>query len=80
MNAITFDKSAREFILDTFGKTIDREGFLVEKDNPAQRVLALDGQEIQADRFGGVRKGSEIYIKSDFISLIELFDQLAQKE
>lgn len=80
MNTITFDTSARTFILDTFEKTIDREGFLVEKDNPTQRVLALDGQEIQEDKFGGIRRGSEIYIKSDLSSLIELFDQLVQGE
>lgn len=76
MNSITFDKSARDFILETFNKTIGNEGYIVEKDNPNQRVLTSDGEEIKMEEFAGIKKGSEKYIKSDIVSLIKLSDEL----
>lgn len=79
MNIITFNKSARKFILDTFGKIVGKEGYVVEKSNPTQRVLTQDGEEIYIEEFGGVRGGSEIYIKSDLMSLIQLCDALSKK-
>lgn len=79
MNIITFNKSAREFILDTFSKMVGKEGYVVEKSNPTQRVLTQDGEEIHIEEFGGIRGGSEIYIKSDLMSLIQLCDALSKK-
>lgn len=76
MKVVTFDKSAKNFILDSFNKTTDEEGYVIEKDNPTQRVLTSDGLEIKQEEFGGVKKGSEVYIKSDLISLIKLADDL----
>lgn len=76
---ITFDQSAKDFILKAFDKTVDKEGFVVEKDNPRQRVLAPDGQEVEYKDFAGIKKGSEIFIKSDLISLIHLCDALSER-
>jgi len=76
MRSITFDKSAKEFILKTFNKISDSEGYIVEKDNPNQRVLASDGEEIKMEEFAGIKKGSEKIIKSDLVSLIKLSDEL----
>jgi len=69
---LTFDDSIREVILDVFDKSIDSEDFIVEKDNPNQRVLSEDGQEVNINEFGGLKKGSEIFIKKDLISLMRL--------
>jgi len=69
---LTFDDSVREDVLDIFGKITDEEGFIVEKDNPNQRVLSEDGQEVNINEFGGLKKGSEIFIKKDLISLMRL--------
>jgi len=33
-NVITFDSTAKRFILDIFDIAIDAEGYLVEKNNP----------------------------------------------
>lgn len=77
MKSIIFTKSASEFVLDAFGKTKDIEGYLVEKSNLKQRVLNLDGEEIKIEQFGGIKKGSQIFIKSDLISLMRLCDDLA---
>lgn len=79
MSVITFDKSARKFILESFNKTIAEEGFIVEKSNPQQRVLTPAGEEIRELEFAGVKKGSEVFIKSDLLSIIELSDELQSK-
>ena len=71
---ITFDAASKQEILSFFGKTIDSDGYLIETDNPAQRVITPDGDDITLEEFAGIRKGSEIYIKSDLPSLIELID------
>lgn len=76
MASIKFDASAKDFILDTFDKTTDSEGYIVEKDNPIQRVLTPDGEEIKREELASIRKGSERYIKSDLPSLIKLSDEL----
>jgi hypothetical protein len=67
---ITFDGSARGFVLNAFGKTT-KDGFVVEKKAPSQRVLTPRGEEIPVDEFAGVRKGSVIFVKSDIVSLVE---------
>ena len=69
---ITFDKSATSDILNMFDKTIDKEGYIVEKSNPSQRVLTIDGQEIKTNEFAGIQKGSEVFIKNDIFSLMKL--------
>lgn len=68
---LTFDDSIKEEILDIFEKSIDAEGFIVEKDNPNQRVLSEDGQEVNIKEFGGIKKGF-VFIKKDLISLMRL--------
>ncbi len=75
--SIVFDQSARDFVLEAFDKKIDSDHYLVEKASPNRRVLTKDGEEIRIDQFAGVQKGSEIYIKSDIASLIELCDSLS---
>jgi hypothetical protein len=67
---ITFDASARGFILDSFGKAA-KDGFIVEKSKPSQKVLTPRGEEIPVREFAGVRQGSVIFVKSDIVSLVE---------
>lgn len=73
---VTFDKSVEKDILKLYGKTTDGEGFIVEADNPKQRVLTPKGEEIHINDWGGIYKGSEAFAKSDTISLIELAKKL----
>ena len=68
--ALTFDDSAKEDILDFIDKAVDSEGFIVEKLNHIQRVITFDGEEISKKEFGGVKKGSEVFIKNDIVSLM----------
>lgn len=76
LSELTFDKSAKKDILELFGKTVDTEGFIVEKDKPEQRVLTPKGEEIRIEEWGGIIKGSEEFIKSDAFTLIELAKKL----
>ena len=73
---ITFEKDAKLEILKAFNKTIDDNGYIVESANPAQKVLTIDGEELKLEDFAGIRKGSEIFIKSDLMSIINLVDLL----
>lgn len=68
----TFDDSVKEEILGFFNKTTDSEGFIIERDNPDQKVLSEDGQEVNISEFGGLKKGSEVFIKKDLISLMRI--------
>ncbi|MBI2102438.1 hypothetical protein HYT55_01245 [Candidatus Woesearchaeota archaeon] len=76
LSKITFSESAREDILNLYGKSIDEEGFIVEKENFSQRVLTPQGEEIRLEEWAGIRKGSEAFIKNDIFSLIELAKKL----
>ncbi|MFH1365585.1 MAG: hypothetical protein ABIH28_03310 [archaeon] len=69
---ILFDEQSKETLLEIMKKSVDSEGFIVEKDNPTERVLTKDGEEIKLEEFAGVRKGSEIFIKNDINSILEL--------
>jgi len=67
---ITFDNTVKEQMLELLDKRIDKEGFIIEKDS-GQRVLTPAGEEITLEDFAGVKKGSEIFIKSDISALID---------
>ena len=41
-----------------------------------ERRLLRDGEEIRVEEWGGIRKGSEAFIKNDTFSLIELAKKL----
>ncbi len=71
---ITFEESAKEVILSFFDKTIDSDGFIVEKDT-GQRVITSDGEEITLEEFAGIVKNG-IFIKSNLPSLINALDKL----
>lgn len=66
---ITFDDELTPDVLSAFGKSIDKEGLIVETASGI-RVPAKDGGEIGIAEFGGIIKGSEVYLKSDIASLI----------
>ena len=72
---IIFEKGLRGFVLDAFGKT-SKDGFVVEKSNPEQKVLTPRGEEVPVKEFAGVRKGSVILIKNDIVSLVEAAESM----
>ena len=76
-NAITFDKTSKQAFLSFLGKSVDKEGYIVESQTPTQRVISRHGG-IQLNEFAAICKGSEIFYKSDITSLIELSDALGR--
>ena len=67
---ILFDKGAMDFVLDTFGKSTDTEGFIIAKDNT--RILTPEGREIKKEELSVIIKGSEKFIAGDLTSLMKL--------
>ena len=51
-NTIVFDESSREALLKIMSKGVDSENFIVEIDNPSERVLTKDGVEIKLEEDG----------------------------
>lgn len=72
ISQLTFDEESKKDVLELFGKTIDEEGYIVEMDNLAQKVLTPKGEEIHIDEWAGIVKGSEAFVKSDTFSLMEI--------
>lgn len=75
-NVVTFDPGARDLILDALDKSVDSEGFIVEKQNLSKRVLSTSGEQIKASELGAVKKGSFRFFKKDLPSVISLSDEL----
>jgi len=76
---LTFSKLAKKDIMNIFDKTVNADGCVVEKKDPSQKVLAIDGNELNYDEFAGIKKGSEIFIKSDLNSIVKLADILSSR-
>ena len=72
ISPLTFNKDVKEDILELFGKTIDEEGFIVERENINQKVLTPKGEEIRLEEWAGIIQGSEAFVKSDTFSLMEI--------
>lgn len=67
---LTFDDSASEFVIEAFGKEVDSEGYVIDPQT-GQRVTSPEGEEVKAEEFGGVEKGSTLFLQDDFASLVE---------
>ncbi len=74
MVMITFEESAKKDILSMFDKTVDKEGFIVEKSDTSRRVISFDGKEIRLEEFAGIGKDG-VFIKTDLPSLISALDK-----
>jgi len=69
---IIFGESRKDFILDILGKSVDNEGFIIEKNNPKVRVQTPEGREITKDQLAVIVKGSQKFIAGDLTSLMKL--------
>jgi hypothetical protein len=68
---LLFTEAALPYILEAFGKKIDENGLIIEKAS-GDPVLTPEGDEVEARHFGGIKKGSEIFIKDDLYSIMQL--------
>lgn len=67
--SLTFDESATDFILKSFNKEVDEEGYVVDEEG--NRVTTPEGDKIKKEEFAGVEKGSTLYLSDDFTTLVE---------
>jgi hypothetical protein len=68
---LLFSQQAIPLILEAFGKSINDDGLIIETAT-REPVLTPDGEEMKAADFGGIKRGSEIFIKDDLFSIINL--------
>lgn len=80
MIQFTFNNNlkTKKFILGIFGKDIDDEGYIIERVGK-KRILGFNGQEMTVKEFGGIKNGSEIYVKSDIVSLVRFYEKYLAK-
>ncbi|MFA5157865.1 MAG: hypothetical protein WC451_01565 [Patescibacteria group bacterium] len=70
-NKVLFENNSelKRYLLQLLGKGT-KKGIIVDAQTK-QPALSLNGEEVKIKDFAGIRKGSEIIIKSDIGSLIE---------
>lgn len=68
---LLFSPKALPLILKAFGKSIDESGIIRDVETN-EAVLTPEGDELTKDNFGGIKKGSELFLKQDLLSAIKL--------
>lgn len=66
-----FTERLMPLILEAFGKSINEDGIIIET-STKEPVLTPEGEEIEARKFGGIKKGSEIFFDDNLCSIINL--------
>lgn len=74
MKTIVFDDTTQKFILSIFDKTLDKDGYIIEK-KTKKRVLTPSGDEVHINNFAGFTPGSEIVLTKDLPSLLQYANQ-----
>lgn len=72
---IIFEKSLSSYVLDIFGKKTDKDGYIINSKTGRKVLSSSDNEEVHISEFAGITPGSEIYLKSDIISLIKYVEK-----
>lgn len=67
---LTFDQSATEFVLESFDKEVDDEGYIIDADT-GERETTPSGDPIKKEEFTGVEDGSTLFLDDDFMTLVD---------
>lgn len=67
---LLFNDSATSLILEAFGK-YEEDGLIMDR-STGEPVLTNENIELEQSRLGGIKKGSEIFIKDDLYSIMSL--------
>ncbi|MBX7204291.1 MAG: hypothetical protein K1X81_02595 [Bacteroidia bacterium] len=68
---LLFTDKSLPFILEAFGKSINENGIIIES-KTGEPVLTPEGEEIESKQLGGLKRGSEIFLKDDLYSIMNL--------
>ena len=76
---VTFSKNNVMDVLEVFSKTIDKEGFIIDK-GTKERILTNDLEPIKWEDLGFILPGSEIFIKADSAGLTKYLEEQTNEE
>ena len=68
-----FNEQALPFILEIFGKTVNEDGFIADM-NTGEPIQTPEGDFLTKGKFGGIKKGSEIFLKDDLLTVMKLVE------
>lgn len=68
---ITYDKEFKDQVLKLAGLRVGKDNYLFDSKSNLP-IKDINGELVKYDQFGGIKKGSVDYIKSDLPSLIKL--------
>jgi hypothetical protein len=71
---IIFTRSSLPLILKAFGKEITDKGIIVDS-LTKEPIHTPEGEELTEDSFGGITKGSVIFLKNDLLTAIKLTEK-----
>ena len=68
---LLFTPKALPLILKAFGQRIDEKGIIrdIETGEP---IVTPEGDQLNENNFGGIKKGSTLFLKQDLLSAIKL--------
>jgi len=66
---VIFDEHSKDWVLNIFDKSVDGDGFIVEKDGT--RIWTPEGDEIKSNDLAIIKKGSTKFIAGDLSSLMK---------
>lgn len=67
---LIFTQKASGIILKAFGKYA-QDGIIYDSETD-EPVLTPDGEELKVSEFGAMKKGSEIFLKDDLYSIMQI--------
>ena len=70
----TFSPSALPLILKAFGKGLNENNFIIDLETGEQEYTP-EGEAIHKDNFGGLKKGSILFLKQDLLTAIKIKNQ-----
>lgn len=70
---LLFNDKSIGLILEAFDKEINVDGIIIEK-STQEPVLTPEGDEIHFSKFGGLKKGSEIFLMDDLFSIMNIVE------
>jgi len=71
---LLFTEKAIPLILEAYGKSINDDGIIIDT-KTGEPVYTKTGELIPISNFGGIKKGSEIFLKDDLGTIINLVEE-----
>jgi len=70
---LLFTPSSIPFLLRAFGKEINEQGKIMDSETGVIEMTP-EGEELTRENFGGLKKGSVLFLKKDLLSVIKLVE------